>query len=383
MIAVFCGPTISAEAVQAMLPAQCFAPAARGDLYRVARENRPRAIGLIDGYFQGALSVWHKEILWAMAQGVHVFGASSMGALRAAELHAFGMHGVGQVFEAYRNGVLEDDDEVALVHGPPETGYAALSEPLVNIRATLDAALKAEVVDGEFVQDLLTRAKQMFYQELTWDRLCAAPELADRHVDQNAALQHWLPDNRVDAKRDDAVEMLNTIPVFLRSEPAPCEVGFNFERTHLWDDVVQNAADEATEDEFADGVSAQDLLAALRLDPDLHDHLRRLALGRIAAADPEGAPHTITERDLRGALTEFRQQNDLLTAREFAAWLEQRCWSEHSLRRRLAHDLSQEALARTLPDALDAEILEQLKTSAEFDDVLARAKSMLLTTEAV
>ena len=31
------------------------------------------------------------EVLYALANGVRVFGASSMGALRAAELHAFGM----------------------------------------------------------------------------------------------------------------------------------------------------------------------------------------------------------------------------------------------------------------------------------------------------
>src|SRR5688572_32760283 len=50
--------------------------------------------------------------------GVRVFGAASMGALRAAELQPFGMIGVGQVFQAYRRGHLTDDDEVAVAHGP-------------------------------------------------------------------------------------------------------------------------------------------------------------------------------------------------------------------------------------------------------------------------
>ena len=59
------------------------------------------AIGIVDGYFEGVLSVWHKEILWAMAEGIHVFGSASMGALRAAELHPFGMHGTGRIFEAF------------------------------------------------------------------------------------------------------------------------------------------------------------------------------------------------------------------------------------------------------------------------------------------
>ena len=74
--------------------------------------------------------MWHREILYAMSEGIHVFGASSMGALRAAELHGLGMRGIGTVFEAYRQNVFapypppfERDEEVAVMHGPPETGF--------------------------------------------------------------------------------------------------------------------------------------------------------------------------------------------------------------------------------------------------------------------
>ena len=41
-----------------------------------------------------------------MAQGIHVFGAASIGALRAAELDAFGMRGIGRIYEDFRDGVL-------------------------------------------------------------------------------------------------------------------------------------------------------------------------------------------------------------------------------------------------------------------------------------
>src|SRR5207237_10462224 len=60
-------------------------PVRQGELYRAAL-TRPAAIGVVDGYFEVVPTVWHKEILWAMARGIHVFGAASMGALRAAEL---------------------------------------------------------------------------------------------------------------------------------------------------------------------------------------------------------------------------------------------------------------------------------------------------------
>ena len=143
---VFVGPTLPAGEIARAGDFVCLPPVAQGDLYRAAR-RRPRAIGIIDGYFSGAPSIWHKEILWAISQGIPVFGSASMGALRAAELHAFGMRGVGRIFEAFRDGALEDDDEVAVVHGPAELDYLAASEAMVNIRATL-ARAEADRVRG-------------------------------------------------------------------------------------------------------------------------------------------------------------------------------------------------------------------------------------------
>src|SRR6202161_4453577 len=139
MTFIFVGPTLPADEIARTQGFVCLPPVAQGDLYRAAR-LRPRAIGVIDGFFSGAPSVWHKEILWAISRGVPVFGSASMGALRAAELHAFGMRGVGRIFEAFRDGELEDDDEVAVVHGPAELGHVQASEAMVNIRATLARA---------------------------------------------------------------------------------------------------------------------------------------------------------------------------------------------------------------------------------------------------
>src|SRR5262245_60226636 len=112
---VFLGPTLSREEAERELPALYLPPAEQGDVYRAAVE-KPPAILIIDGRFDQVPAVAHKEILWAMSEGIHVFGVSSMGALRAAELHPFGMEGVGAVFEAYRDGALVADDEVAVAH---------------------------------------------------------------------------------------------------------------------------------------------------------------------------------------------------------------------------------------------------------------------------
>ncbi len=154
-----------------MLDAEYLPPVRQGDVYRLVRDRRPAVIGIIDGYFHQVPSVWHKEILWALDQGVHVAGAASMGALRAAELHVFGMRGVGRIFEAFRDGVLDADDEVAVVHAPAELGFMPVSEALVDIRATVDAAVAAGVLRPADGSALIGRARALFYAERSWDAL--------------------------------------------------------------------------------------------------------------------------------------------------------------------------------------------------------------------
>src|SRR4030095_17254214 len=93
----FTGPTISPAEARVELEAVYLPPAAEGDVYRAALK-RPQAIGIIDGYFQSVPTVRHKEVLWAMSRGIHVFGSARIGALRAAQLHPFGMEAAGTVF---------------------------------------------------------------------------------------------------------------------------------------------------------------------------------------------------------------------------------------------------------------------------------------------
>src|SRR5438034_1893547 len=140
-IYVFTGPTLPPQHAQGILEAIYLPPVSQGDVDRIAR-TKPQAIAIVDGYFHQVPAVWHKEILWALSQGIRVFGSASMGALRAAELESFGMEGVGWVFEEFRSGRLEDDDEVACLHSAVEVNGVLLtaSEPMVNIRRTLECA---------------------------------------------------------------------------------------------------------------------------------------------------------------------------------------------------------------------------------------------------
>src|SRR6266567_6646615 len=132
-ICVFVGPTRLSKIPDGI---HIFAPAALGSLFRAVEAGYKR-ICLVDGYFGNMPSVWHKEILFALKNGVTVCGSSSMGALRAAELHTFGMVGFGWVYRAFRRGILQDDDEVCVIHAVPELNFDPLSEAMVNIRCSL------------------------------------------------------------------------------------------------------------------------------------------------------------------------------------------------------------------------------------------------------
>jgi hypothetical protein len=244
---VFTGPTLPAEEGRALLDAVYLPPVSQGDVYRAARE-RPWGIAIVDGYFGRVPAVWHKEILWALSQGVHVFGAASMGALRAAELAPFGMEGVGAAFEAFRDGRLTDDDEVTVVHGPAASGYRALSEAMVNIRFTLEAAVADGVLaetpetPEETRQALLAFAKSTFYPKRSWPALLQQAEGRVPAADL-AALSAWLPGGRIDQKRADARALLAHVAARREADPAPKQVSFRFQHTDAWEEARRQAAE--------------------------------------------------------------------------------------------------------------------------------------------
>lgn len=245
-ICIFIGPTLAVQDAAELLQATYLPPAKQGDIYRAVSLRRPLAIGIVDGYFQWVPSVWHKEILWAIREGVHVFGAASMGALRAAELAPFGMRGVGRIFEAYRDGALaesgsepfEDDDEVAVVHGPAESGYMAASEAMVNIRCSLSLAQAAGVIGSATRASLIGIAKSLFFPERSYGLLLERARAASLPAWELDALEAWLPRGRVNQKRADALALLEAMRDFLATKPKPARAGFAFEHTTLWERAV-------------------------------------------------------------------------------------------------------------------------------------------------
>ena len=115
-------------------------------------------------------------------------------------------HGIGEVYHRFRSGALESDDEVALVYDP-ESG-CALSEPLVNMRATLEAAVQARTVSAEDAESVLRAARSLYFPERTWSGVLRTVPLGE---EQRARLAAFVRTSAVDLKRADALAALEYI----------------------------------------------------------------------------------------------------------------------------------------------------------------------------
>ena len=371
---VFAGPTIPANDIAAIVDAVCRPPVSQGDVYRVSLE-RPRAIGIIDGYFEQQPAVWHKEILWALHQGIHVFGSASMGALRAAELAPFGMVGVGAIYEAYRDGVLEDDDEVALVHGPEEIGYRAGSDALVNLRATLDRARAAGILDEDAGTALLRIAKNLPYAERTY------AAVIERALDQGlpeAMLERWrrwLPSGAVDQKRTDAVAMLHAMRKCLEAGSEPGSVNFVFEDSLWWAELRSHAAET--------GLARDDarVLEALSRDPALRERTATAALGwqlAVEEARREGA--TVDAARLIERASDLCRRLELPDAAALERWLADNRSSRAGLEQLLESSAVAARAFTHKGDMLIPTLLQYLRWSGDYvrllegDDGLTRPR---------
>lgn len=222
---VFVGPSLPDADVHAGDDLVVRPPACQGDVMQ-ALEDGATAIGLIDGQFEFVAPVWHKELLYALSQGKAVFGAASMGALRAAECAAFGMTGVGQIFDAYHSGQRIDDADVALVHSPAELGYFAMTIPLVNVDATLDEAMAQGLLSADQRELLAQVARKLFFKDRTWKALAKAADMEWPIVE--TIVKHAYTDQ----KRLDAIALMEQMRAHDGCHTTP--PAWQFNATPLW-----------------------------------------------------------------------------------------------------------------------------------------------------
>jgi hypothetical protein len=361
-VVVFRGPTITTAEVHAVLPdARCLPPAGQGDVHRAVLAGAT-VVALIDGTFERGPAVWHKEILDALAQRITVFGAASMGALRAAECGAYGMRAVGRIAAAYADGSLTDDDEVTVAHLDAEHDWRCVSEALVNTRATLADAVAARVVGADSAAELVELARNVFYAERSWPRLFA--DAAAAGVD-TAALRAWLPEHRVDAKHRDAQELLTVVA---HGVPAAAVPQWRLEPSRMWQ---RAAAAMAAELPGRDDSGLDAVLDRLRLDDAYYELHQAALLRHLAVAD---ARRNGVDPDPVEAVAELRAAFGLVAADDAAAWCAANGLGPDGLRR-LAVDQERLAWAyRRHGDGARAALADQLRIRGLFPAAAPEAR---------
>ncbi|MEA1895677.1 MAG: TfuA-related McrA-glycine thioamidation protein [Euryarchaeota archaeon] len=210
-IVVFVGPSVDKETAKEILDAEYdveyLPPAKRGDVSKAANEGA-EIIYLIDGVFFQDSAVAHREILYALKNGVKVIGSSSMGALRASELDLYGMEGVGKIYKWYKSGKLVSDDKVALFFDP--VYFKPLSEPLVNIWYNLRIAEAEGVIGRDDCEKILKIAKSLYFPDRTYQRILdAAGGVVD--VEALKRFRRFIEAENRDIKMKDAIEALKRV----------------------------------------------------------------------------------------------------------------------------------------------------------------------------
>ena len=316
---IFLGPSLPVHEARAILDSAIYLPPARqSDLLSATFNLKPDIIGLIDGVFLQTPAVWHKEILYALQRGVHVYGSSSMGALRAAETDIFGMVGVGEIYRQFASGELIDDDEVALAHGPVEYNYSKLSEPMVNVRATFAAARDAGVVDDDTYTQLISIAKGIYFGDRIFPVIFEIAVANGVPIEIIKGLTAFINTDYVDVKASDAALLLRTIrdlPAELEPPKVNHQVAltsgfvtmYNRDRMVNVDNAVLPLA------HIANYVAVQ---AADFSSINFNALNRALGVALARLLRVELAPDEIDEEGQR-----FRQYHGLEDDSEFAGWL--------------------------------------------------------------
>jgi hypothetical protein len=208
---IFLGPSLSHSEARIILEADYRPPVRRGDL--MSLESGSRIVGIIDGVFMTEAAVGHREILSLLQNGIKVIGGSSMGALRAAELSSFGMVGVGEIYKMYSSGLIDGDDEVALVFNP-ET-LEPMSEALVNIRFNVSRAVERNVISVTEADVLIDEIKRTYFPKRSYDLLLSIAH--DRFgKDKSNGLRAFLGNQAKDLKKSDALMVIATIKTLIK-----------------------------------------------------------------------------------------------------------------------------------------------------------------------
>lgn len=307
---VFLETTLAHQEAMSLLPDATYLPSIKkGDVLKSINDGYKRIV-IIDGNFSWIPSVWHKEILTALDYGIEVYGAASMGALRASELDVFGMKGHGCIYEMYKNEEIDGDDEVAIAYS--KYNYFQ-TIPLVNIRLTLE---RINISNKDMI---LNSIRSIFYAERTWDRI--AEQVSDEHY-------RLIKSNYKDTKNEDAKSLLlylnqHQTQMNLNSDNRKRRDFTLFEKKLIesaLSPALLNFDGLAEEGKVKHLQRTENLIKLLSIPKTNKSEVHYQSL--IAMLDQQ--EYEITESELIYQVELFREERNLLKGDEFVSWLQDR-----------------------------------------------------------
>lgn len=332
-ICFFVGPTLTSTDIHAAFAGTgvevlVLPPIQQGDLLRLF-EDPPDVVGIIDGYFFQVPAVLHKEILVTMKRGIRVLGAASIGALRAAELDSFGMEGIGRIYHLYKQGRVDGDDEVAILHTEAEDGFRSLTEPLVNIRLNIERARSQGIISKRTVAAVLASAKRLHFSQRTYQTVLAEARCEAARPAELEELRLFLRNETIDWKREDALTLVRTVAARVAGARSwPSAVAQKQVRTTLYLHLYQREYVGHT----IDGMHLPNtLVLSLQklLSPTFAKLFRRVML-RCLALD-EALHRGLRPKDRDTLITQFRCKQELQSDQAFDTWLHERYMSHNEL----------------------------------------------------
>lgn len=207
---IFLGPSLSTEKARKIFAdADYRPPAKKGDFLRLAADPDVKMVGFVDGVFLQDYPPTPIEVYQlARKEGVLLAGAASLGALRAVELEKFGMIGIGRIFQLYKSGRVNADDEVAVTFAP-EGDYRLQSEAMIDIRYNLYLAHKKGAISSKAKRALARVAKEIYFPHRNYAHIIEEARM--RHPSLTGEIDSfgsYIASNRKSLKEIDAMRLV-------------------------------------------------------------------------------------------------------------------------------------------------------------------------------
>ena len=212
-IKIYSGLTLDRATIAKHLPdADVGNPIQRGDIWRDIK-NRTHVVLIIDGKFHHNLPVSINEIMDGLRCGIAIYGSSSMGALRAAELYPYGMVGHGKIFEFIKNDRYFRDDYLGQTFIEDKGVPREFSQSYIDLYFNMEALLLAHKISRVTFDAVTSLYRDLPYPSRNFATLKRS---IDKQDDEMKWASEAISQRMGSQKRADALSLLKFVKAELK-----------------------------------------------------------------------------------------------------------------------------------------------------------------------